>query len=104
VRALVPRPDHLLVDGFPLWSPAYPQTAVLHGDARCLSIAAASILAKVTRDEIMAGLDAEAPGYGFARNCGYGTAAHRRALAELGPSIHHRRSYEPVAAVVGQHA
>lgn len=104
VRALCLQPQYLLVDGFPLWSPGYAQTAVLHGDARCLSIAAASVLAKVARDEIMARLHHERPGYGFVHNCGYGTAEHLRALAQLGPSPHHRRSYEPVAAVIGARA
>jgi len=98
VRVLAPHPDYLLVDGFPLWSPSYAQAAVLQGDERCLSIAAASVVAKVTRDEIMSALEAEAPGYGFAQNRGYGTPEHGRALRRLGPSPHHRRSYHPVAA------
>jgi ribonuclease HII len=70
---------------------------VLQGDRRCLSIAAASVVAKVARDEIMRRLDVEAPGYGFAHNCGYGTPEHRQALREYGPSPHHRTSYQPVA-------
>lgn len=103
VCALPVRPDYLIVDGFPLWSPGYPQAAVIDGDARCVSVAAASILAKVARDRIMADLDEETPGYGFAQNCGYGTAAHARALTRLGVSCHHRQSYQPVAAVGAAH-
>lgn len=92
-------PEHLLVDGFPVWSPVYRQTAVIHGDALCLSIAAASVVAKVERDALMRVLDAEAPGYGWARNCGYATAEHKAALRQLGPSPYHRLSYQPVANV-----
>ncbi len=98
VDALGQPPEHLLVDGFPLWSPRYRQTALIHGDARCISIAAASVVAKVTRDRMMAELDREAPGYGFARNRGYGTKGHASALRDFGPSVHHRRSYAPVSA------
>lgn len=101
VRALPDPPSHLLVDGFPLWSPTYPQLAVIDGDARCLSIAAASIVAKVARDCIMRGLDCELPGYGFGRNAGYGTPEHRRALGSLGASPEHRRTYRPVLSVLG---
>jgi ribonuclease HII len=97
VHQLSSVPDYLLVDGFPLWSPTYRQAAVLQGDRRCLSIAAASVVAKVARDEIMRRLDLEAPGYGFAHNCGYGTPEHRQALRAYGPSPHHRTSYQPVA-------
>lgn len=71
--------------------------AVVGGDARCLSIAAASIIAKVTRDRIMTALAADHPGYGWAANKGYGTAEHSAALDRLGVTIHHRRSYAPVA-------
>ena len=70
---------------------------IIAGDAKCRSIAAASIVAKVTRDRIMADLDRAHPGYGWARNKGYGTADHRRALAELGPCAAHRRSFASVA-------
>jgi ribonuclease HII len=96
VENLGVQPEHLLVDGFPLWAQRFAQTAVIHGDARCLSIAAASVIAKVTRDGIMADLDAEIPGYGFCSNRGYGTRRHAAALRELGPTAHHRRSYAPV--------
>ncbi|MGL4543139.1 MAG: ribonuclease HII, partial [Polymorphobacter sp.] len=90
-------PDHVLVDGnrTPLWH--YPSTTLVGGDGRCLSIAAASIIAKVTRDRIMAALAADFPGYGWATNKGYGTAEHDAALDRLGVTVHHRRSYAPVA-------
>ena len=101
VQGLALRPDYLLVDGFPLWSPAVLQTSVLQGDGRCLSIAAASIVAKVTRDSIMADLHQAIPGYGFSHNVGYGTSEHAAALRELGPSAHHRVTWQPVAAVCG---
>lgn len=70
--------------------------AVVAGDARCLSIAAASIIAKVTRDRIMVDLAQQFPGYGWDRNAGYPTAEHREALICLGPTPHHRRSFAPV--------
>ena len=68
----------------------------MKGDAKCLSIAAASIVAKVTRDRMMIALGEELPGYGFERHKGYGTPEHRDALHRLGVSPHHRRSFEPV--------
>ncbi len=101
VRGLSLAPGYLLVDGFPLWSPRVAQSAVLQGDGRCLSIAAASIIAKTTRDTMMAELDAVLPGYGFAHNVGYGTAEHANALRRLGPTPHHRRTWVPVAAICG---
>lgn len=90
--------DHVLVDGnrLPRWQ--RPATAIVGGDAACLSIAAASIIAKVTRDRMMALLDAECPGYGWVRNKGYGTAEHARGLAALGATPHHRTSFAPVRA------
>jgi ribonuclease HII len=69
---------------------------IIEGDAQCLSIAAASIIAKVTRDRMMIDLDRECPGYGFAQHKGYCTPEHQEALSRLGPSVHHRRSFEPV--------
>jgi ribonuclease HII len=77
-----------------------PHKALVGGDRRCLSIAAASIVAKVERDRLMLEYDALFPGYGFARHKGYQTADHARALAELGPCAIHRRSWAPVRAVV----
>jgi ribonuclease HII len=93
-------PDLALVDGNQ--KPALPCAVrcVVGGDALCLSIAAASILAKVTRDRAMARLDRRWPGYGFAAHQGYPTAAHRAALARLGPSPHHRRGFAPVDQAV----
>jgi ribonuclease HII len=75
---------------------------VIGGDARCLSIAAASIIAKVTRDRIMLGHDKTYPHYGFARHKGYGTSQHRAALERHGPSPLHRRSFAPVAALLAR--
>ncbi len=90
--------DHVLVDGnrLPRW--AHKATAIVGGDAVCASISAASIIAKVTRDRLMVALDGECPGYGWGRNRGYGTAEHARALAALGVTAHHRRSFAPVRA------
>ena len=94
--------DHLLVDGnrLPRWQ--HQATAIVGGDGLSRSIAAASIIAKVTRDRMMAGLDADCPGYGWARNKGYGTPEHARGLAALGVTAHHRRSFEPVRARLEQ--
>ena len=96
VAALAAPPDYALVDGNRLPALPCPGEPVVKGDATVASIAAAGIVAKVARDAEMARLDAATPGYGWARNAGYGTAEHRRALAELGPSKHHRRSFKPV--------
>lgn len=87
-----------LVDGLPVQGLPVPHRAIVKGDARSFSIAAASVLAKVSRDRLMAELDAQWPGYGFAENKGYGTAAHLKALADLGPCPAHRRSFAPVRA------
>ncbi|MET0268929.1 MAG: ribonuclease HII, partial [Sphingomonas sp.] len=90
-------PAMVLVDGnrCPRW--AHASQAIVSGDALCLSIAAASIVAKHERDRMMLAQDAIHPGYGWARNKGYGTADHRAALTRLGPSPLHRRSFAPVA-------
>jgi ribonuclease HII len=93
---LVPPPGFLLVDYLNLPELSIPQKSVTRGDALCLSIAAASIVAKVTRDRWMVQLDAKYPGYGFARHKGYGTPQHRESLACLGPSPVHRLSYAPM--------
>jgi len=93
LAALPLAPEHLLVDYLELPDCAIPQTSLVKGDARCLSIAGASILAKTARDQVLCQLDAEHPGYGFAGHKGYGTLAHRRALERLGPSPVHRRSF-----------
>ena len=98
VAALGYAVDHVLVDGnrLPRWRHA--ATAIVKGDGKSSSIAAASIIAKVTRDRLMLALDAECPGYGWAANKGYGTAAHARGLAARGVTDHHRRSFAPVRA------
>jgi ribonuclease HII len=92
-------PEHLLIDHLLIPEIPLPQTALTHGDSRALSIAAASVLAKVSRDRTMIRLDEDYPGYGFAHHKGYGTARHRAALQSLGPCPIHRRTYAPVAAL-----
>ncbi|MBT9291951.1 ribonuclease HII [Prosthecodimorpha staleyi] len=101
VRALGEAPAFALIDGLDV-PPGLccPGEAVVKGDARSLSIAAASIVAKVTRDRLMVRLAQQCPGYGFDIHKGYGTAAHRAAILALGPSAHHRRSFEPVKSLV----
>lgn len=94
VRGLRGRPDHVLVDGPLSLDLPVPQTAVVRGDARCLSIAAASIVAKVSRDTLLAAYARRLPGYGLERNKGYGTREHRLALARRGPTSLHRRSFK----------
>lgn len=89
-------PQHLLVDYLELPDSLIPQTSLVKGDARSLSIAAASILAKTDRDARLCEMDAQFPGYGFAKHKGYGTAFHRDALARLGPSPVHRLSFRPL--------
>ena len=96
VRALPARPDHALVDGLPVRDLPVPHSALVGGDALSLSIAAASIMAKVTRDRLMVALDAEYPQYGFARHKGYGVRQHLEALRHHGPCPVHRRSFAPV--------
>lgn len=86
--------DHVLVDGRPI-ELGIPATAIVRGDARVRSIAAASIVAKVARDELMIALDARYPEYGFSRHKGYGSAEHVAAIRRLGPCAHHRRSFAP---------
>lgn len=87
------RPDALLLDAVRLPGLDLPQYSIIKGDAKSLSIAAASIVAKVTRDRMMQEAEARFPGYGLAKNKGYGTAAHIEALGRLGPSPEHRRSF-----------
>lgn len=87
-------PQHLLVDYLELPEVRLPQTALVKGDARSLSIAGASVLAKTARDELMRQLDEQYPGYGLAIHKGYGTLAHRQALARLGMCAIHRRSFQ----------
>jgi ribonuclease HII len=96
IAQLTPAPDHLLVDFVSLPDVDVPQRAIVKGDRHCLSIAAASIVAKVTRDRLMITLEVEHRGYGFAQHKGYGTRAHRQALNERGICPAHRRTYAPV--------
>ncbi len=93
VARLAILPDHLLVDGRPMRALRLPHTAVVDGDARCYGIACASIIAKVTRDRLLAALARRHPAYAWERNAGYGTPQHLSALREAGPSPHHRRSF-----------
>ncbi|MCB8878813.1 ribonuclease HII [Acidisoma cellulosilytica] len=93
-------PDSVLVDGNMAPKFACPAQCVVGGDATSLSIAAASIIAKVIRDRLMARLAARYPHYGWERNAGYGTAVHCRALAEIGVTLHHRRAFAPVRALL----
>jgi ribonuclease HII len=100
LKALVPAPDFILTDAMPLHKPgedfSIPHRAIIHGDARSVCIAAASILAKVARDEHLTKLDGVFPQYGLARNKGYGTRVHLEALARFGPCSEHRKTYQPV--------
>ena len=95
---LEPQPQHLLIDAMRLDLPI-SQTSIIKGDANSLSIAAASIVAKVTRDQMMEEFDKEYPGYDFAQNAGYGTAKHLAGLDKLGVTPIHRRSFEPVKSM-----
>jgi len=97
VNQITPLPDYLLVDGFEIAGCPIPQCRIIKGDCRSQSIAAASIIAKVTRDRIMDELDGQFPQYGFARHKGYGTSEHLEAIARCGPCPHHRRSFAPFA-------
>jgi ribonuclease HII len=97
IAMLNPQPQALLVDAVDLRALVpLPQQWPIHGELRSLSIAAASIVAKVYRDRWMEGLDLRCPGYGFAQNKGYGTAAHMAGLARLGACDFHRLSYAPL--------
>lgn len=97
LAVLSPRPDLILIDAVSL-PEGGDHVPIIHGDALSVSIAAASILAKVDRDRLMDGYDAQYPAYGFAHNRGYCTAGHLRALDEYGPCAIHRRSFAPVRA------
>lgn len=101
VAALSVRPKLVLVDGIDRIDVGCDCEAVVSGDALVLSIAAASIVAKVVRDRLMVQVGAAHPGYGFERHMGYGVPEHARALVQLGPTVHHRRSFAPVAAAYG---
>ena len=96
VARLAQPPSLALVDGNRAPQLSCPVRTVVGGDRTSLSIAAASIVAKVTRDRLMTGLAADYPGYGWERNAGYGTAEHQAGLARLGPTAQHRRSFRPI--------
>ncbi len=96
IQALAIPPDALLIDALKLAAFTQPQTAIIHGDQLSLSIACASILAKVARDAMLIALDAEFPGYAFAQHKGYGTAQHHAALQALGVSPVHRITFAPI--------
>ena len=98
IHELDPQPQHLLIDAMKLDLPI-SQTSIIKGDANSLSIAAASIVAKVTRDQMMATYDQEYPGYDFAQNAGYGTTKHLEGLEKQGVSPIHRRSFEPIKSM-----
>jgi ribonuclease HII len=93
-------PQQLLIDALRLPKVSLPQQALIKGDVRVLSIAAASVLAKTTRDALMIEMESEFPGYGFARHKGYGTALHRAALDLLGPCPQHRCSFAPLLSLI----
>jgi ribonuclease HII len=98
IANLDPAPQHLLIDHITLPECALPQDSYPFGDSRSLSIAAASVIAKVYRDSLLISADEQFPGYGLARHKGYGTSEHRASLHLLGPSPIHRRSFRPVAS------
>ena len=97
VEALLEQPSHVLIDGLPVIPFPLPQTAIVDGDCISLSIAAASVIAKVTRDRMMRDLCVQFPQYSFSQHKGYGTELHLLKLHEFGPCPIHRRSFEPVA-------
>ena len=101
VEGLSTAPQHILIDARRLKELKVPQQAIVNGDAKSLTIAAASILAKTARDALMRALDAEYPGYGFARHKGYPVREHVAALERLGACPVHRRSFAPVRTVLG---
>ncbi len=96
VARLKPAPGYLLIDGITTLPGSVPQRTLKKGDSRSLSISAASVIAKVVRDRLMVHYDRCYPGYGFAGHKGYGSAAHRQAIAELGPSPIHRKTFRGV--------
>ncbi len=102
LNALPIQPHHLLLDYLFLPDAYQPQTSLVKGDQRSLSIAAASILAKTTRDAMLCELETRYPGYGFNFHKGYGTREHIKALNKIGPSPAHRNTFQPVAAIIKQ--
>ena len=102
VNSLTTIPEYVLTDGYPIDGLAIPNLAVWKGDQVAISISAASILAKVYRDRIMVKLDSKYPGYGLAKHKGYITAAHTKALGELGVTAIHRKSFANIAALINK--
>jgi ribonuclease HII len=103
VAGLARQPDHILIDGNRIPAGLAGQArCIVKGDARCLSIAAASIVAKVWRDRLMVDLAQQHPGYGWEKNAGYPSPAHKKALRNLGVTPHHRRSFKPVHNILYQ--
>ena len=100
IAALIAQPEHVLIDGLPVFPFPLPQTAIIDGDCLSVSIAAASVIAKVTRDRIMRDFCEKFPEYCFSQHKGYGTPLHLTKLHEHGPCPIHRRSFEPVAQPV----
>ena len=100
LQRLQVRPDHVIIDGKAMRTLPIPHTAIVHGDARCFSIACASIVAKVTRDRLMANLAVRYPAYTWERNVGYTTRAHIRGLDASGITPHHRRSFFRVSQLM----
>lgn len=100
IEQLAPRPDFVLIDGFSVPGCVIPQKRLIKGDCVSLSIAAASIVAKVTRDRMLLQMHARFPAYGFDRHKGYATADHLAALAQFGPCEEHRKSFAPIARTV----
>ena len=101
ISQLDPQPEHLLIDAMELDLPI-SQTSIIKGDANSLSIAAASIVAKVTRDKLMSKYDQEFPGYDFSQNAGYGTAKHLEGIEKQGVTPIHRTSFEPIKTIVSE--
>lgn len=106
-RALISlsiQPDYVLVDGIRKPLIDIPFTMIIKGDALSLSISAASIIAKVTRDQIMSDLEKDYPEYCWSKNAGYGTVLHQEALKKYGVTLHHRKSFAPIRALLGEAA
>lgn len=101
VQDLAETPDCLLIDAFTIRGCSLYQRSIIHGDSTCLSIASASVVAKVSRDLLMQAADDLYPGYGFRLNKGYGTPHHRRAIDSQGPCSYHRRSFQPLRLLNG---
>jgi ribonuclease HII len=100
LRRLRVQPDHVVIDGNSIGTLEIPHIGIVGGDATCYSIACASIVAKVTRDRLMASLGRRYPAYFWERNAGYSTQAHLQALASAGITVHHRKSFAPVKCLI----